>query len=86
MATNNGPRKLSKLHISTQSLVRLVKEEKYYHKELEQEGAKVTKLKAEIAETIAKGETPGENDQYMIEQRVRLSPLSSFFDLPLPPS
>ncbi|SPN97068.1 related to beta-tubulin binding protein [Cephalotrichum gorgonifer] len=70
MATN-GSKKLSKLQISTQALLRLVKEEKSYHKELEQDKAAVAALRAELARKLANGETPGENDEYMIGQRDR---------------
>lgn len=53
----------SKLAVATSSVNRLVKEETSYHKELEQQQARIKKLE----------ETPGdENAEYMLKQEVRL--------------
>lgn len=52
----------SQVSIAVSSLNRLVKEEKSYHKELEQQQARVTKLEQSQGD---------ENSEYMIKQEVR---------------
>jgi len=69
----------SKLHIATQALFRLIKEEKSYHKELQHQKQRVERLKAELA----KGINVDVNSEYMIRQEVR-EPLFSL-QIVLPP-
>ncbi|KEZ44316.1 hypothetical protein SAPIO_CDS3282 [Scedosporium apiospermum] len=57
----------SKLHIATQALFRLIKEEKSYHKELQHQKQRVERLKAELA----KGINVDVNSEYMIRQEER---------------
>ncbi len=52
----------SKLNIATSSLQRLVKEESSYHKELEQQHARLKKTELDQAD---------ENAEYMVKQQVR---------------
>lgn len=52
----------SKLAVATSSVVRLVKEEASYHKELEQQQARIKKLE---------GSTGDENAEYQLKQEVR---------------
>lgn len=59
----------SQLSIATSSLTRLVKEESSYHKELEQQQARIAKLEA--------GEgKDDENAEYTLKQEVRHNPFS----------
>jgi tubulin-specific chaperone A len=53
----------SQLSIATSAVVRLVKEERSYHKELQQQEARVAKL-----ETEKNGED--ENSEYQLKQEV----------------
>jgi tubulin-specific chaperone A len=52
----------SQLTIATSSLQRLVKEEASYHKELEQQQARLQKLQSD---------TSDENAEYLVKQEVR---------------
>lgn len=54
----------SKLAVATSSLVRLVKEEASYHKEMEQQQARIKKLEAGSDE---------DNAEYMLRQEVLCS-------------
>ena len=58
----------SKLRVSTSALQRLVKEEASYHKELEQQQARITKLQANPQD---------ENAEYTLKQEVCLIPHTS---------
>ena len=53
----------SQLQITTSSVIRLVKEEASYHKELEQQTERVKRLEAETA-------GDDENREYMLKQEV----------------
>ena len=53
----------SKLSIATSSVQRLVKEESSYHRELEQQEARIIKLQ---------DENSGENAEYLLRQEVLL--------------
>ncbi|MBE3048775.1 hypothetical protein IMZ48_41000 [Candidatus Bathyarchaeota archaeon] len=74
--STNGSNKPTKLHIATQAVVRLLKERAFYHKEVETEKAKIIRLRAALAEKIAGGVVPDpeENEEYLIDQRVRYTP------------
>lgn len=72
--STNGANKPSKLHISTQSVNRLLKEKEYYLKEVDSEKTKVERLRAELREKIANGVEPEQNEEYLIDQRVRPPP------------
>jgi len=56
----------SQLNIATSSLTRLVKEEKSYHKELEQQQARIAKLEAGEG-----GEDEDGNGEFVLAQEVR---------------
>lgn len=56
----------SKLHIATQALFRLIKEEQSYHKELKQQKQRVERLKADFTN----GVNIDENSEYTIRQEV----------------
>jgi len=56
----------SQLHIATQVVQRLVKEEKSYHAELEGQKRRVEKLKADMAS----GTNTDENAEYILKQEV----------------
>lgn len=62
------------LTIATQSVQRLVKEEKYYRKELEQQNERVKKLETDLKN----GEASDSNAGYVLKQEVCLNS-------PLPP-
>ena len=72
--STNGSHKPTKLHISTQAVTRLLKEKDYYHKEVESEKATVATQRAALQEKVSNGVTPDENEEYLIDQRVRLPP------------
>lgn len=57
----------SKLAVATSSVVRLVKEEASYHKELEQQEARIKKLESNSGE---------ENAEYQLKQEVLFCKLS----------
>jgi tubulin-specific chaperone A len=57
----------SQLHIATQSVSRLLKEETSYHKELGQQQGRVTKLEDEIK---AGGSGEDGNAEFMLKQEV----------------
>lgn len=57
----------SKLHIATQALFRLIKEEQSYHKELKQQKQRVERLKADFTN----GVNIDENSEYIIRQEER---------------
>lgn len=76
--STNGSSKPTKLHISTQAVTRLLKEKDYYHKEVEGEKATVVRQRAALQEKISAGTTPEENEEYLIDQRVRPSPCHPF--------
>jgi hypothetical protein len=69
----------SQLHIATQVVQRLVKEEKSYYTELEGQKKRMEKLKADLAS----GANTDENAEFMLKQEVilLLSLLSSFLFL-----
>lgn len=69
--STNGTNRPTKLHISTQAVTRLLKERDYYHKEVEGERATVARQRAALQEKISSGVTPDENEEYLIDQRVR---------------
>lgn len=81
MSSTNGANKPSKLHISTQSVNRLLKEKEYYVKEVDSEKVKVERLRAELRDKVANGVEPEQNEEYLIDQRVcaPASPLSDAF-------
>jgi tubulin-specific chaperone A len=58
----------SPLHIATQSVQRLVKEEAYYHKELDTQRGRVSKLE----ESLKNGTTADADDnaEYVLKQEV----------------
>ena len=58
----------SPLHIATQSVQRLLKEETSYRKELTQQGERVKKLGDEVA---AGGSSEDGNAEFMLRQEVR---------------
>jgi tubulin-specific chaperone A len=63
----------SALHIATQSVKRLVKEEVSYHKELAGQQARVNKLKTDIQ---AGSPDLDENAEYVLKQEVSAIPSS----------
>lgn len=58
----------SPLHIATQSVQRLLKEEASYRKELAQQGVRVKKLEEDIKAT---GSSEDGNAEFMLKQEVR---------------
>lgn len=60
----------SPLTIATQSVQRLVKEEKYYRKELTQQSERVKKLEADLKEA---GEDADSNAGFVLKQEVCLN-------------
>lgn len=76
--STNGASRPSKLHISTQAVVRLLKERDYYLKDLEGEKATAARLREQLQQKIADGVTPEENEEFLIDQRVCSTPLSTF--------
>jgi tubulin-specific chaperone A len=70
----------SPLHIATQVVQRLVKEEKSYHKELEGQQKRVEKLKADMAS----GVNTDENAEYILKQEVRCQSDGAHYQLELP--
>lgn len=77
----NGSNKPTKLHISTQAVTRLLKEKDYYQKDVEGEKATVARQRAALQEKISGGVTPDENEEYLIDQRVRPWPCHPFIGL-----
>ena len=73
--STNGNNKPTKLHISTQAVTRLLKEKDYYHKEVDGEKETVARQRAALQEKVSSGVTPDENEEYLIDQRVRSAPL-----------
>lgn len=57
------------LTIATQSVQRLVKEEKYYRKELTQQSERVKKLETDLKES---GESADSNASFVLKQEVRI--------------
>lgn len=70
----------SSLSIATQSVLRLVKEEAYYHKELEGQRARVTKREEEI-----RSGSGDQNAEYVLKQEVRSEYFSHIFFRPILP-
>lgn len=62
----------SQLEIITSSVIRLVKEEASYHRELEQQTERVKKLEA------GQGGDDEENKEYLLKQEVCIHPSNSF--------
>lgn len=70
----------SALTIATQSVQRLVKEEKYYHSELESQRARVKKLEDEMGSGSA-----DENAEFVLRQEVSF-PFLLYLSVSLSPS
>ena len=70
----------SSLQIATSSLQRLIKEKASYHKELEQQNARISKLEAQRDSGEAEEKGMEGNREFVLGQEVCFGPFLSLFD------